>query len=49
MDKSIEKSGKEENIPLIKMTEPNKGKFEYQRTLSSIKDPQVIFDVHCKE
>jgi hypothetical protein len=44
MDKSIEKIGKDENIPLIKMTERIKGKFEYQRTLSSIKDPQVRFD-----
>ena len=49
MDNSIEKSGKEENIPLIKMTEPNKGKLEYQRTLSSIKDPQVSFYVQSKE
>ena len=45
MDKSIEKSEKDEIIPLIKMAEPNKGKFEYQRTLSSIKDPQVGFDL----
>ena len=31
---------RDENIPLMKM-EKNKGKFEYQRTISSIKDPQV--------
>jgi len=30
MDKSIEKSEKDEIIPLIKMAEPNKGKLEYQ-------------------
>ena len=31
---------RDESIPLMKM-EKNKGKFEYQRTISSIKDPQV--------
>ena len=31
---------RDENIPLMKM-EKNKEKFEYQRTISSIKDPQV--------
>ena len=40
MDKSMKNEQRDENIPLIKM-EKNKGKFEYQRTISSIKDPQV--------
>ena len=40
MDKSMNNDQRDENIPLMKM-EKNKGKFEYQRTISSIKDPQV--------
>ena len=36
----MKKDQKDENIPLMKM-EKNRGKFEYQRTISSIKDPQV--------
>ena len=40
MDDSLEEQRKEENIPLIKMSE-GKTKVDYQRTISSIKDPQV--------
>lgn len=40
MDKTINNDHRDENIPLMKM-DKNKGKFEYQRTISSIKDPQV--------
>ena len=40
MDKSMNNDQRDENIPLMKM-EKNKGKFEYQRTISSIKNPQV--------
>ena len=39
---SMNNDNRDENIPLMKM-EKNKGKFEYQRTISSIKDPQVRF------
>ena len=42
MDCSLEEQRKEENIPLIKMSE-GKTKVDYQRTISSIKDPQVRF------
>ena len=42
MDGSLEEQRKEENIPLIKMSE-GKTKIDYQRTISSIKDPQVRF------
>ena len=42
MDGSLEEQRKEENIPLIKMSE-GKTKVDYQRTISSIKDPQVRF------
>ena len=42
MDGSLEERRKEENIPLIKMSE-GKTKVDYQRTISSIKDPQVRF------
>ena len=42
MDCSLEDQRKEENIPLIKMSE-GKRKVDYQRTISSIKDPQVRF------
>ena len=42
MDGSLEERRKEENIPLIKMSE-GKRKVDYQRTISSIKDPQVRF------
>ena len=42
MDDSLEEQRKEENIPLIKMSE-GKTKVDYQRTISSIKDPQVRF------
>ena len=42
MDCSLEQQRKEENIPLIKMSE-GKTKVDYQRTISSIKDPQVRF------
>ena len=40
MDKSMNNDQRDESIPLMKM-EKNKGKFEYQRTISSIKDTQV--------
>ena len=42
MDGSLGEQRKEENIPLIKMSE-GKTKVDYQRTISSIKDPQVRF------
>ena len=42
MDSSLKEQRKEENIPLIKMSE-GKRKVDYQRTISSIKDPQVRF------
>ena len=40
MDGSLEERRKEENIPLKEMPE-GKRKVDYQRTISSIKDPQV--------
>ena len=40
MDKLTQNSEREEGIPLIKMSK-SKGKVDYQRTISSIKDPQV--------
>ena len=42
MDGSLKEQRKEENISLIKMSE-GKTKVDYQRTISSIKDPQVRF------
>ena len=40
MEKSMNNDQRDESVPLMKM-EKNKGKFEYQRTISSIKDTQV--------